>query len=67
MTAKQLLHEFIDGLSEEDAAVTASMLIPGVHRRLTDEERKLIERGLAELDAGCRIPLEEIEREFGID
>ena len=66
VTAKQLLHEFIDSLSEDEAAVTASMLIPTVHRRLSDEERRAIEQGLAELDAGNRIPLEEIEREFGL-
>lgn len=67
MTAKQLLHEFIDSLSEDDAAVAATMLIPGVNRRLTEEERRAIDRGIAEMDSGQGIPLEEIEREFGID
>ena len=67
MTAKQLLHEYIESLSEEDAAVAATMLIPGVNRRLTAEERRAIDRGIAEMDAGKGIPLEEIEREFGID
>jgi hypothetical protein len=66
MTAKQLLHEFVDRLSEDDAAVTAALLIPRPDRRLSDEEKAAIEKGLAEADAGELISLEEIEREFGI-
>lgn len=66
MTAKQLLHDFVDRLSEDDAAVTAAMLIPDAGRRLRDDERAAIERGLAEADAGELIPMEEIERELGI-
>jgi hypothetical protein len=34
MTAKQLLHEFVEGLSEDDALVTAALLIPDAGRRL---------------------------------
>lgn len=62
MTAKQLLHEFVDRLSEDDAAVTAALLIPRPDRRLSDEEKAAIEKGLAEADAGELISLEEIER-----
>ncbi|MCZ7578556.1 MAG: hypothetical protein M5U18_16500 [Dehalococcoidia bacterium] len=66
MTAKQLLHEFVEGLSDEDALVTAALLIPNAERELRDDEKAAIERGLAEADAGQLIPVEEIEREFGI-
>lgn len=62
-----MLHEFVDGLSDDDAAATAAMLIPLAARRLTDDERAGIERGLNEADSGKLIPLEEIEREFGIN
>ncbi|HML98009.1 MAG TPA: hypothetical protein PKD75_05970 [Tepidiformaceae bacterium] len=34
MTAKQLLHEFVERLSEDDALVTAALLIPDAKRRL---------------------------------
>lgn len=67
MTAKQLLHEFVEGLSEDDALVTAAMLIPDAGRRLRPEERTAIERGLAEADAKELIALEDIEREFSLD
>lgn len=67
MTAKQLLHDFVEGLSEDDAAVTAAMLIQGSARALRANERVAIERGLAEADGGELVPLEEIEREFGIN
>lgn len=66
MTAKQLLHEFVDRLSDDDALVTAALLIPDAERQLRDDEKAAIEQGLAEADAGELIPLEEIEREFGI-
>ncbi|MCC7088383.1 MAG: hypothetical protein FIB00_16095 [Chloroflexi bacterium] len=66
MTAKQLLHEFVEGLSDEDALVTAALLIPNAERELRDDEKAAIERGLAEAEAGQLIPVEEIEREFGI-
>ncbi len=66
MTAKQLLHEFVDRLSEDDALVTAALLIPAAERQLRNDEKAAIEQGLAEADAGELIPLEEIEREFGI-
>ena len=65
VTAKQLLHEYVDGLSEEDAAVTAALLLPDRGRRLTEHERVAIEAGLAEADADELVPLEDIEREFG--
>lgn len=67
VTAKQLLHEYVDRLSEDDAELTAAMLIPGAERRLRDEERAAIERGLKDAEAGNLIPLEETERELGID
>ncbi|GMV85238.1 MAG: hypothetical protein AMXMBFR80_10940 [Dehalococcoidia bacterium] len=66
VTAKQLLHEFVERLSEDDALVTAALLIPDAKRRLREDEKAAIDRGLAEADAGEMIPLEEIEREFGI-
>ncbi|MCO5201739.1 MAG: hypothetical protein M9925_08590 [Chloroflexi bacterium] len=66
MGAKQLLHEFVEGLSDEDALVTAALLIPNAERELRDDEKAAIERGLAEAEAGQLIPVEEIEREFGI-
>lgn len=66
MTAKQLLHEFVERLSEDDALVTAALLIPDAKRRLREDEKAAIDRGLAEADAGELIDLEEVEREFGI-
>ena len=66
MTAKQLLHEYIESLSEEDAAATVAFLLPHPERRLSRDEIALIELGLAQADAGELIPLEEIEAEFGI-
>lgn len=64
MTAKQLLHQYVDHLSEEDAAVTAAILLPRQDRSLRQSEMALIERGLAQADAGELIPLEELEREL---
>lgn len=66
MTARQLLHEYVESLSEEEAAETAALLIPGRDRPLTEYERRVIEVGLAQIDAGEEIPLEEVEREFGL-
>ena len=66
VTAKQLLHEFVERLSEDDALVTAALLIPDAKRRLREDEKAAIDRGLAEADAGEMIPLEETEGEFGI-
>lgn len=66
MTARQLLHEYVDSLSEEEAAETAALLIPNPDRPLTEHERQIIERGLAQADAGEGIPLEDVEREFGL-
>ena len=65
MTAKQLLHEYVDGLTENDAAVTAAVLLPDQGGRLTEHERVAIEAGLAEADADELVPLEDIECEFG--
>ncbi|MGE0599716.1 MAG: hypothetical protein AB7J35_11405 [Dehalococcoidia bacterium] len=67
MTAKQLLHEYVDRLSEEDAAVTAAPLIPQPDRKLRRSEIELIEKGLAQADAGELIPLEALERELDIN
>ena len=67
MTAKQLLHEFVDGLSEDDALVTAALLIPNAGRRLQPEERAAIDRALAEAEAEDLIAIEEIERERSRD
>ncbi|MBE0609152.1 MAG: hypothetical protein IH609_07225 [Dehalococcoidia bacterium] len=66
MTAKQLLHEFVERLSDDDALVTAALLIPDAERSLREDEKAAIDQGLAEADAGEMIALEEIEREFGI-
>ncbi|MCL4240286.1 MAG: hypothetical protein KJ048_02940 [Dehalococcoidia bacterium] len=66
MTAKQLLHEFVERLSDEDALVTAALLIPDAERSLREDEKAAIDQGLAEADAGELIDLEEVEREFGI-
>lgn len=66
MTAKQLLHEFVERLSDEDALVTAALLIPDADRSLCEDEKAAIDQGLAEADAGELIDLEEVEREFGI-
>ncbi|MEO8541780.1 MAG: hypothetical protein ABI577_18720 [bacterium] len=65
MTAKELLHEYVDTLTEDDAALTAAMLIPNPDRPLGREEWYAIARGLAEAEAGKLIPFEEIEAEFG--
>jgi predicted transcriptional regulator len=67
MTAKQMLHEYVDRLTDEDAAVTAAILIPTANRQLSADERRAIERGLAEADAGNVIPLEDLEQELGIN
>ncbi|MBE0610999.1 MAG: hypothetical protein IH609_16580, partial [Dehalococcoidia bacterium] len=66
MTAKQLLHEFVERLSDDDALVSAALLIPDAERSLREDEKAAIDQGLAEADAGEMIALEEIEREFGI-
>ncbi len=66
MTAKQLLHEFVERLSDEDALVTAALLIPDAERSLREDEKAAIDQGPAEADAGELIDLEEVEREFGI-
>ncbi len=63
MTAKQALHQYVDALSEDDAAVTAALLIPAKDRALRDDESRLIAKGLAEADSGDLIPLEDVERE----
>jgi predicted transcriptional regulator len=67
MTAKQMLHEYVDRLTDEDAAVTAAILIPTANRQLSADERRAIERGLAEADAGNVTPLEDLEQELGIN
>ena len=66
MTAKQLLHEYVERLSEDDALVTAALLIPDAQRLLREDEKAAIDRGLAEAEAGQLTPVEEIEREYGL-
>ena len=63
MTAKQLLHDYVDALSEEDAAATAAWLVPSRTRQLTQAEREIIERGLREAEAGLLTPLDAIDWE----
>lgn len=63
MTAKQLLHDYVDGLSEEDAAATAAWLVPSTKRKLTPVEREIIDRGLREAEAGLLTPLDELDWE----
>ncbi len=63
MTARQLLHEYVESLSEDDAEVTAALLVIA-DRPLTARERRAILQGLAEADTGKLTSLEEIEREY---
>lgn len=66
VTVKEMLHEFIESLSEDEAAETAAFLLPQLDRPLTRDEIALIERGIAEADAGELVPIEDLEAEFGI-
>jgi predicted transcriptional regulator len=62
-----MLHEYIESLTEEDAAATAAFLLPQPNRKLSRAEIALIELGLAQADAGELIPIEELEAEFDIE
>ncbi len=69
MTAKQLLHERIEELTEEEAIDWLGLFEesrPADREPLTPEEIAHIERGLADLREGRKVPHEEVLRRFGI-
>jgi hypothetical protein len=65
MSAKERLHELIDGMHDDQAEVLLLELERPMPP-LTPEDIASIERGRAELRAGKGIPHEEVLRRFGI-
>lgn len=69
MSAKQALLEYIETLSDDDleslwARIRADAAEYANVAPLTDEQNAAISRSLAQLDAGMRIPHEEVLRQF---
>ena len=69
MTAKEKLLEFVSGLTEEEAEDKLPWIAPlfeppAPDRRLTPAGRAAIDRGLADVEAGRFVTLEELEAEM---
>ncbi|MCC6269060.1 MAG: hypothetical protein IT300_15945 [Dehalococcoidia bacterium] len=69
MTAKQQLLEYVSRLTEEEAEDKLPWLAPileprPANRRLNPAERAAVDRGLADIEAGQFVTLEELEAEM---
>lgn len=68
MTAKEALREYIDGLSEDEALSLWQRVqceqAEGEYLTLTPEESAMIERSLAQIEAGLTIPHAQVMREM---
>ncbi|HEX6029847.1 MAG TPA: hypothetical protein VFY90_00360 [Tepidiformaceae bacterium] len=70
MTAKELLRERIEELTEEEAADWLCIFEgsrPSDRQPLTREEREIIERAMADARAGRLTPHSEVRRRFGLE
>lgn len=70
MTAKQVLRDRIEELSEEEAADWLGFFEdarPIEREPLSSEQLSIIERGLADARAGRLTPHAEVRRRFGLD
>lgn len=67
MTAKKALRDWVDELTEEEAAALLRRMARGNQQfePLDKEQMASIERGIAQTDAGLGIPHEEVLRRFG--
>lgn len=70
MTAKEALRELVDEMSEEDARDALDILRemfqePVSRPPVSSAELDSVRRGLEDLDAGRRVPHEEVKRRFG--
>lgn len=68
MTVKQALREWIDRMSDEEAAELLDRLEWEAtdEEELTPEELEVVRKGLAEIARGETVPAEEVYRELGI-
>ena len=67
MTAKQLLMEYVAGLSEEEALARLPLLADaGPAPTLTPTQLAEIREALADLDAGRRVSHADVKRRFGL-
>jgi len=67
MTAKQILLEFVAGLSEEEALVKLPLLADaGPPPALTAAQMAEIRTAIESLDEGKRIPHAEVKRRFNL-
>ncbi len=66
MTAKEALREYVDGLTEDDAAELLLWIEDNVAQPpLTQEQIERVRRSIRQLDEGQRIPRGTIEKQFG--
>lgn len=65
MSTKERLHQIIDEMNDDQAAVLL-MDLEDLRPRLSDEDRAAIEEGLKELRDGRGIPHEEAMRRLGL-
>lgn len=67
MTAKEALRNYIEGLSEDDAADLLLWIEDnGILPPLTPEQIERAERGVLQLDDGQRISQGTVEKQFGV-
>jgi predicted transcriptional regulator len=69
VSAKQALREYVDGLSEDEAARVLAAVDDLFWERLplTDDDVVALEEGLADLDAGRTHTTAEVRRHLGLD
>ncbi|MEX0782007.1 MAG: hypothetical protein WD557_05105 [Dehalococcoidia bacterium] len=70
MTAKELLRERIEELSEDEARDWLGLFDETFPREplvLTPEQEAMIERSLADSEAGRVVPQDEVRRRLGIN
>lgn len=65
VTAKQMLLDYVAGMTEEEALARLPLLTDaGPPPELSEEQRNQIRAALASLDAGIRTPHDEVKRRF---
>ena len=75
MTAKEKLHEFVDGLSEDQASEALATLTrdpvaemlenaPLEDEPISEEEERLVEEGRQDIARGDTVSLEAVRREL---
>lgn len=67
MTAKQMLLDYVAQLTEEEAITKLPLLADaGPPPPLTSEQIASIHAALASLEAGNRVPHDDVKRRFGL-